>query len=164
MRAFGSLLVLAVLASCGSPETGSNTAESEDAIPADVRAAALAAAPTLTILDAERKEREGRVYYDVEGVTPDGQEQELDLLQTETGWTVVEIQRDVPWENTPEAVRTLFETHPDGFVPIRVIESRQTGDGAVIYELFQDGMPQAPSAEVRWADGKAEVLTETWPH
>ena len=133
------------------------------AIPEAVRAAVLAARPTMIIAEAELKEREGRRYYDVEG-TVDGAGIELDLLETPQGWRVVEIQRDIPWSAAPAAVRTAAGQARAGFVPVRIIESTQAADGAVIYELFADGQPATPALEVRVAGGRAEVLKEAWPH
>ena len=132
-------------------------------LPDAVRAAVLAARPAMVIAEAELKQREGRRYYDVEG-TVDGADIELDLLETPQGWRVVEIQRDLAWSAVPADVRTAAETARAGFVPVRVIESVQAEDGAVIYELFADGQPATPALEVRLADGRAEVLREAWPH
>ena len=132
-------------------------------IPDAVRAAVLAARPTMVIAEAELKERDGRRYYDVEG-TVDGADIELDLLETPQGWRVVEIQRDLPWSAVPAGVRTSAETARAGFVPVRVIESVQAEDGAVIYELFADGQPATPAQEVRAHDGRVDVLKEAWPH
>ena len=44
-----------------------------------------------------------------------------------------------------------------------MIESVQE-DGAVIYELFREGQPGEPAAEVKLVDGKAELLTERWAY
>lgn len=133
-------------------------------VPADVAAAVQAALPGFRVTAAERKERDGRVYYDVEGARPDGAEAELDLLQTADGWRAVEIQRDIAWADAPASVRDLVATAPAGFLPVRVIESTQTEDGAVIYELFAEGRPEAPSMEVRLVDGRARIMTEANPH
>jgi len=132
-------------------------------LPEAVRAAVLAARPAMVIAEAELKEREGRRYYDVEG-TVDGAEIELDLLETPQGWRVVEIQRDLNWSAVPAGVRTAAATARAGFVPVRVIESVQAADGAVIYELFADGQPATPALEVRAHNGRTEVLKEAWPH
>lgn len=129
------------------------------AVPPDVTAAVKAAMPTMKIVEAELKEREGRRYYDVEGTLPDGSEIELDLLQTPQGWEVVEIQRDIAWSTAPAPVIAAAGKAR----PVRVIESKQT-DGSIVYELFAEGKPGAPSLEVMWKDGKAKVLTEAWPH
>lgn len=132
-------------------------------LPEAVRAAVLAARPGMTIAEAELKEREGRRYYDVEG-TVDGADIELDLLETPRGWRVVEIQRDLAWSAVPADVHAAAETARAGFVPVRVIESVQAADGAVIYELFADGQPATPALEVRVQNGRTEVLREVWPH
>ncbi len=121
------------------------------------------AIPGMQIEGAERKEREGRVYYDVEGKRPDGSEVELDLLQEGEGYRIVEIQRDIPWFEAPESARSAVAASEDAFEPVRVIESTQT-DGAVIYELFAEGKPDKPSLEVRVVDGSAEILEEEWMH
>ena len=132
-------------------------------IPEAVRAVVLAARPGMVIIEAELKERENRRYYDVEG-TLNGAGIELDLLETPRGWEVVEIQRDIPWSSAPAAVRAAAEGSRSGFTPVRVIESTQTEDGAIIYELFADGQPATPVFEVRAANGRTDVLTEAWPH
>ena len=133
-------------------------------LPKEVAATVAAAAPGMTITEAELKERDGRRYYDVEGKLADGSELELDLLQTAEGWTVVEIQRDIAWTAVPKPARDAAApawkaTAP----PVRVIESKQT-DGQIIYELFVAGKPQKPALEVAFKDGAAKVLTEVWPH
>ena len=51
---------------------------------------------------------------------------------------------------------------PGSFEPVRVIESTQTVDGSVVYELFraaQSGSPSGgPDMEVRWHEGSAEMI------
>jgi predicted small lipoprotein YifL len=133
-------------------------------VPPEVVAVALATLPGFTITEAERKERDGRIYYDVEGVRADGAEAELDMLQTANGWQVVEIQRDIAWADAPANVRTMAAGAPNAFEPVRVIESTQTEDGAVIYELFAEGRPEAPSMEVRVVSGAPELMTAANPH
>lgn len=118
----------------------------------------------MTISQAELKQREGRRYFDVEGVLPDGAEIELDLLEGADGWTVVEIQRDIPWAEAPHSVHMAAEGARAGFVPVRVIESVQAADGRVIYELFAEGQPATPALEVMVHEGEASVLKEAWPH
>lgn len=140
------------------------TPTSKADLPGAVRAVVLTARPGMIISEAELKEREGRRYYDVEGRMPDGSEIELDLLETPSGWKVVEVQRDLPWDRVPARVHAATEGARAGFVPVRIIESTQADDGSVIYELFTEGQPATPVLEVRVVDGKAEVLKETWPH
>lgn len=147
----------------GAPTTVITPTSKAD-LPGAVRAVVLTARPGMIISEAELKEREGRRYYDVEGRMPDGSDIELDLLETPSGWKVVEVQRDVPWDRVPGRVHTAADGARAGFIPVRIIESTQADDGSVIYELFADGQPATPALEVRVVDGEAEVLKETWPH
>ena len=77
-------------------------------------------------------------------------------------WTVLEVQRDIAWSTVPETVRATAAAAPGSFEPVRVIESTQTVDGSVVYELFraaEDGIPsRGPDMEVRWHEGSAEVI------
>lgn len=134
-----------------------------DEIPEEARAAALARVPGMVFAGAERKERDGMVFYDVEGTRPDGSEVELDMLVENGAFRVVEIQRDLAWADVPATARAVAEAAPDMFAPVRVIESQQE-DGAVIYELFREGQPREPAAEIKLVDGKAEMLTERWAY
>lgn len=148
----------------GTLEAGPEAVISEveaNAIPDGVRAAALAKIEGMNIVEAERKERDGKVFYDVEGTRPDGSEVELDMLEENGTYTVVEVQRDMDWADVPQtaraaAPRTLF-------TPVRVIESIQN-DGTIIYELFEDGKPKEPAAEISLKDGAAKMLTERWKY
>ncbi|MDF7774161.1 hypothetical protein P1X14_02780 [Sphingomonas sp. AOB5] len=132
-------------------------------LPAGLAPVIEAAVPGMKVSEAERKEREGRVYYDVEGTKPDGSEIELDIIEEKGTFRVVEIQRDLAWKDAPLIAQAAAKAKPDAFAPARVIESTQT-DGSVIYELFKPGEPKEPAMEVRVKDGKAEVLTERWEH
>lgn len=132
-------------------------------LPPGVTSAVEAAVPGMKVEEAERKEREGRVYYDVEGTRPDGSEVELDLLQKGDAFEVVEIQRDIPWTEAPENIRKTAAASPKAFEPVRVIESKQT-DGSIIYELFVADQPAKPALEVQVKDNAAKILTEEWPH
>lgn len=149
-------------ASPTAPVTDITPTAAED-VPEAVRTVVEATRPGMVIAEAELKEREGRRYYDVEG-TLDGAEIELDLLETPQGWQVVEIQRDIAWSAVPVAVAGAAQAARTGFTPVRVIESTQAEDGAVIYELFAEGQPATPALEVRVKDGRTEVLKEVWPH
>ncbi|UDF02662.1 hypothetical protein [Asticcacaulis sp. AND118] len=129
-------------------------------LPEGVTRVVRAAVPGMTIAEAQRKERDGRVYFDVEGKRSDGSEVELDVLEEAGAFKVVEIQRDIAWNTAPALVQAAAGK---AIVPVRVIESAQP-DGTIIYELFAEGKPAKPSLEVKWKDGKAEVLTQEWPH
>lgn len=132
-------------------------------LPASVVSVVTAAAPGLTIKEAELKERENRRYFDVEGVLPNGSEIEFDLLEKNGVWEIVETQRDIAWADAPKLVRDTAAASGKSIKPVRVIESRQN-DGMVIYELFAEGKPKEPSMEVSLKDGQAKVLAEVWPH
>jgi hypothetical protein len=162
------ILALAALAIAPLPALadGPKTKVTEVAvrdIPAAVVSVVKAAAPTMTIKEAELKERADRRYYDVEGVMPDGSEIEFDLLEKNGAWEIVETQRDIAWINAPKLVRDTAAASGKAVTPVRVIESRQA-DGMVIYELFAAGKPDEPSMEVSLKDGQAKVLAEAWPH
>ena len=172
MRLILSAFALFALGACAQDAEAPARVEAPDAVedvaaadvPAEVLAAAQAALGGFVVTEAERKEREGRVYFDLEGVRPDGAEAEIDLLQTPQGWRAVEVQRDIAWEAAPDAVRTAAAAAQGAFTPVRVIESTQVEDGAVIYELFAEGRAEAPSMEIRVANGETRVMTQANPH
>lgn len=128
-------------------------------LPAGVRDAVLARVPGMTIVEAERKERAGRIFFDVEGTRPDGSAVELDLIEEAGAYRVVEMQRDIAWTDAPAPVRSAAGAAADAFTPARVIESTQE-DGTIVYELFAPGKTDEPAAEVNWKDGKAALRTE----
>lgn len=128
-------------------------------LPPGVRDAVLARVPGMTIAEAERKERGGKIFFDVEGTRPDGSEVELDLIEEAGKYRVVEMQRDIAWADAPAPVRAAAGAAADAFTPARVIESTQE-DGTVVYELFAPGKADEPAAEVNWKDGKAALRSE----
>lgn len=184
MRRTGPVLILATaLAACTpAADNGNNAATADNGVlpegpetairniataelPAGLAELVEATVPGMTIAEAERKEREGRIYYDVEGTRPDGSEIEIDVLQAPDGkLSAVEVQRDIDWTTAPPEVRAAATAKKDAFTPERVIESRQVEGGATIYELFAPGRRSEPAMEVRWQGGKAEVLGERWAH
>lgn len=125
-------------------------------LPKAVRNAVLAKVPGMTIAEAERKERGGMTFYDVEGTRADGSAVELDLIEEAGAYKVVEMQRDIAWADAPAAVKAVAGAAPDAFVPARVIESTQN-DGTIVYELFAPGKTDEPAAEIDWKDGKAAI-------
>lgn len=117
------------------------------------------------VAEAERKDRDGRTDYDVEGTRPDGSEVEVDMLvQPDGSLKAVEVQHDIAWPEAPAPVRAAAAATADAFAPARVIESRQVEDGRTIYELFAPGKPKEPAMEVAWQGGKASLLTERAIH
>jgi hypothetical protein len=158
-------LAAGALAGCTTPATAGVviTDLAVEETPAGVRALAEGAAEGFVIREVQRKVRDGRTYYDVEGELPDGSELEFDILMTAAGPEIVETQRDLDWSAVPEAVRAAADSAAPGLSPARVIESTQT-DGTVIFELFAPGAPSDPAMEVSWRGGVASVLEERWPH
>jgi hypothetical protein len=128
-------------------------------LPPGVRDAVLAKVPGMKIAEAERKERGGKIFYDVEGTRADGSEVELDLIEEAGKYRVVEMQRDIAWADAPAPVRAAAGAAADAFTPARVIESTQE-DGTIVYELFAPGKADEPAAEVNWKDGKAVLRRE----
>jgi hypothetical protein len=145
-------------------ETTGKEAATLDLLPAEVMAAALAAKPDLAIDEAEYELRDGREYYDVGGTLPDGSEMELDMTRIDGEWTVVEFQRDIGIESSPDEVRDALNSSQPGWTAERIIESDQ-GDGTVIYEFFGvDDAGESIKFEVKWSDEVAEVLVDEWAH
>ena len=136
------------------------TEASESPVSADIAALVSAAVPGITIIGGELNASGNQ--YEVTGTLPNGDEVEVDMVQSNGVWTVDEIQRDIAWSTVPEPVRAVAGAVPDSFEPIRVIESTQAADGSIVYELFRataDGSPsRGPAMEVRWHEGSAEVM------
>jgi len=166
-----SIFVLG-LAACGTPDAGggrkvdaSGKKEIDlNAVPSEVLAAAMASQPDLVLSEAEYETRDGNEYYDVGGTMPDGSELELDITKIDGVWTVVETQRDIEMDSTPDAVAKALESKVSGWSPDRIIESDQ-GDGVVIYEFFgKDDDGEDTKIEVKFEGGQAEVLVDEWLH
>ncbi|MEO0467157.1 MAG: hypothetical protein AAF216_11505 [Pseudomonadota bacterium] len=132
-------------------------------LPSTVMAAISAERGDFTVVEVLKKVRDGRIYYDVEGVISDGSELEFDVLLDGESARVVETQRDLVWADVPADVRTLALEVSGGVEPVRIIESLQT-DGAIIYELFAAGQPGDPAFEIGARDGAIELLDERWMH
>ena len=174
MMAAAMLALALALAGCGQADRGAAEADTAalpdgpkaeiravaaDDLPEEVRKVVLAAVPDIAIAEAQRKARDGMVFYDVEGARGDGSEVELDVIDEGGLYRVVEIQRDIAWSEAPAAVRAAADVAPDRFVPARVIESTQA-DGSVIYELFAVDKPDEPTAEIDWKNGEAKLRRE----
>lgn len=136
------------------------TEASESPVSADIAALVSAAVPGITIIGGELNASGNQ--YEVTGTLPNGDEVEVDMVQSNGVWTVDEIQRDIAWSTVPEPVRAVAGAAPDSFEPIRIIESTQAADGSIVYELFramEEGSPsRGPAMEVRWHEGSAEVM------
>lgn len=132
-------------------------------LPASVSAAILEQRPDFAAEEVQQKIRSGRTYYDVEGLASD-KEIEFDILMTDNGPVIVETQRDLTWSSVPEDVREIYARETGAAEPVRIIESIQT-DGAIIYEMFVEGVPDDPSYEIRVTEGgPPELLSGRWEH
>lgn len=114
-------------------------------------------------MEIQKKTRDGKVYYDIEGELSDGSELEFDVLMTPAGPEIVEIQRDLAFEVIPASVQGLVLKASGGDMPARIIESVQVDD-SIIYEFFLEGKPKDPAFEVKFSGGEASLLTERWEH
>jgi len=132
-------------------------------LPQDVRDLVMNERGDFEPQEIEKKVREGRIYYDIEGSLPDGSEIEFDVLMTDAGPSIVEIQRDRMFSQLPEEVQALSQAKTDGAIPVRIIESTQT-DNSIIYEFFLEGLPSDPAYEIMVKDGEVKVLDERWQH
>ena len=155
LRLFGLVLCGLVLSACSQePEVSTSS------VSGDVSAVVSAAVPGISIMGGELNASGDQ--YEVTGTLPNGDEIEIDMVQANGAWTIIEIQRDVEWSTLPQLVRATVAGVPDSFEPVRVIESTQAADGSVVYELFRavgGGAPYGgPDMEVRWFEGSAEVL------
>jgi hypothetical protein len=152
---------VAALAACTPPADTEAPAERSVVAEAPSEAAALveAAMPGFTIMTVEREEAAGQTEWEIGGTDAQGTPYEFDIMQSSAGFSVLEIQRDVPWQDVPQAVRDAVAAAPNGFEPVRVIESRQPVDGSIVYELFTVDQPAHEAVmEVRYVDGEAAVM------
>jgi len=133
-------------------------------IPASAMKEIKAIKPNFVVGEAEKEFKHGNVYLDVEGEA-DGKEIEFDMLQTESGWKVVEVQRDLTWEQLPKDVAKALKTGSPDFEPKRIIESVQHGTDITIYEFYAvDASGKESRKEVKVEDGVTSVLDEEWTH
>ncbi len=132
-------------------------------IPTDVAAVISAHRPDFVPEEVQKKVRGKRTYYDIEGESA-GAEIEFDILMTQAGPKIVEIQRDLAWTNLPADVRTTYKRDTKAAEPVRIIESVQT-DESIVYEFFLEGRPSEPSFEICKVQGQApKLLTERAEH
>ncbi|TNE60882.1 MAG: hypothetical protein EP335_17750 [Alphaproteobacteria bacterium] len=133
-------------------------------VPVEVLTAAKLKRPGMTFEKAEEEKKGGNHYFDIEGKDADGNEIELDMVLTDTGWQVVEIQRDLAWDDVPAAVRETLTAHVPGVQPARIIESDQD-NGTIIYEFFtRDAHGKEAKYEVKLTGGETEFLKDEWQH
>ena len=132
-------------------------------IPAEVLTVIKRDQPDFTVKEAEKEFKHGKVYFDVEGEKSDGSEIEFDLLLVNNEWKIMEVQRDVTLQECPKAVIAAYHSNVDS-KPQRIIESKQN-TGEVIYEFysrFKNG--SEVKHEIKFWQGKAEILDVEWEH
>ena len=150
-------------AEIGSSLADKSELDISDLLP-EVLAVAQEARPDINFTEAEKELRNGVTYYDVGGIDESGAEIELDIMQDGDGWRVVEIQRDISFDETPDIVRAVLLERVPGVSPDRIIESDQT-DGVIIYEFFtRSEAGNETKYEVKLENGEAEFLEEEWSH
>jgi len=133
-------------------------------VPQSVSDVVMAARADFEMAEVLKKVRDGRTYYDVEGEVSSGIEIEFDVLMTEHGPKIVEIQRDLAWGDVPQKARTVVDTaNTDNLEIVRIIESVQTDD-SIIYEIFVTGQSDGPRFEVQTKDAQVKLLPERWKH
>ena len=133
-------------------------------VPQSVKDVVKAARADFQMSEVLKKVRDGRVYYDVEGELPGDVEIEFDVLMTEQGPKIVEIQRDIVWSDVPSNARKVVDVANKGNLEIvRIIESVQT-DNSIIYEVFVAGHSDGPRFEVQAKAGEVHLLPERWKH
>jgi len=169
-----SILVVLMVMSCGAAACSKSEAPRASAeeiteipladVPQSVTQLVLAQRSGFEMEEVLKKTRDGRIYYDVEGELPNGEEIEFDVLMTDTGPQIVEIQRDITWTEVPKQARKVVTTTNTELLEIvRIIESIQTDD-SIIYEVFVAGHKSDPRFEVHVKQGKAELLKSRWKH
>ncbi len=120
--------------------------------------------PGFVVAEAEKEFKHDKVYLDIEGEL-DGREIEFDMLQTETGWAIVEVQRDLVWEQLPPNVAVALSQNAPDFAPKRIIESQQYGTDITVYEFYAvDADGTESRKEVKLEAGVASVLEQEWQH
>ena len=163
-----STLLTSHLVYSGPTEVGASLHQKHELeisdVPTEVINTINKARPGLTITGAEKELKHGNTYIDVETLDKEGNEIEFDMLLDNGAWKIAEIQRDLAFTDTPDAVQAEFTTKLAKLVPVRIIESDQ-GDGTIIYEFFTISEKKLESKhEIKFAQGKAQLLKDEWQH
>jgi len=134
-------------------------------VPEDITSMVTAAYPGFTPVEVLRKVRDGKTYFDVEGELKGGSELEFDVLMTAAGPEIVEIQRDIDPRLIPTIARKILDdANSESLEVVRVIESVQTENNSIIYEIFVEGHPSDPTFEIQVDGEDAKLLTERAKH
>ena len=164
-------LFSAAIIGCSGAETPAS--QSDDIVevplnevPQNISDVVAAMSPDFKMAEVLKKRREGRTYFDVEGELPNGEEIEFDVLMTDAGPKIVEIQRDIAWTAVPKSARKLVRAaNTEKQKIVRVIESQQADTDMIIYEIFVEGYPSKPRFEASITGGApAKLLDTPWKH
>ncbi|WP_395647203.1 hypothetical protein [Terricaulis sp.] len=159
MRAYVAALVLAFAAACSPPtsdapqpiEGGARVAEA----PADVLAAIRAEDPAFQPSAAIEDALIGAVVWKVTGAGENPRT--YHVLNSNEGWHVVQIRRDLAWGDAPHAVRDVVAMSPQAMVPTKVTEVVEPGADGVMYDLYADN-PESPALTVRLVGNEAAIM------
>ena len=134
-------------------------------VPTEITDMVTAAYPGFTPVEVIRKIRDGKTYFDVEGELEGGSELEFDVLMTAAGPEIVEIQRDIDTRFLPTIARDILDgANSENLEIARIIESVQTNDNSIIYEIFVEGHPSDPTFEIQINGEEAKLLAERAEH
>jgi len=151
---FACMLIACRAVDTPQPQTDDTIEVSLKDVPKNVSKVVMAQSPDFKMVEVLKKRRSDRIYYDVEGELPNGDEIEFDVLITENGPKIVEIQRDIAWTVTPQSVQDVVgEANSDNLDVVRIIESKQVGSDTIIYEIFVLGQAAKPRFEVSVSSG-----------
>ncbi|WP_017445291.1 hypothetical protein [Gayadomonas joobiniege] len=133
-------------------------------IPAQAKEVIKQARPGFTPKEAEKEFKHGNTYIDIEGLDKNGNEIEFDMMLRDGQWEIVEIQRDLRIQETPQKVVEALQAKYPNIKAKRIIESEQT-TGEVIYEFYtRDDSGNEAKYEVKLENGNAEFLEQEWQH
>lgn len=160
MKRFVAALAVALAAACTPPasdapqsiEGGPRAAEAPAEVLAAIRAEDASFQPSESIEDATI----GTVVWKVTG-TGDGAPT-YHVMNSNEGWRVVQIRRELVWGDAPEAVRNAVAMSPQAIVPARVTEVREPGADGVMYDLYADPNADAPTLTVRMVGNEAAIM------
>lgn len=171
-------LLVASLSACSTDTTDANRVEPNkigstlhskkhvdvEQIPVSALQAISSVYPDFVPEVAEKEFKHGKVYLDVEGDLS-GSEIEFDMLQQGESWQIVEVQRDLVWEELPALVKEELSSNAPDFDAKRIIESIQHGTAITIYEFYsKDSQGVESRKEVKLEKGIARLLQEEWQH
>lgn len=159
MKRVVAAFALALAAACTPPssdtpqsiEGGPRAAEAPAEVLAAIRTEDPAFQPAGSIEDATI----GTVVWKV---TATGENpRTYHVINSNEGWRVVQIRRDLAWGDAPDAVRDVVAMSPQAIVPTRVTEVIEPGADGVMYDLYADNA-NTPALTVRLVENEAAIM------